>query len=81
MCTDFFTKSCFNATYPMVSLTGESLVYFYRDFCHDFNIPEHMMFGGYYSQAGRNNLFMKMVRKYDTQYHVSSNCRTNENPS
>ena len=35
----------------------------------------------YQAQVGWNTLFMKMVRKYDTQYHISSPCRPNANPA
>ena len=35
----FSHKVGFNATYPMLSLTGDSLGYSYRDFSHDFGIP------------------------------------------
>ena len=81
-CTQVFShKIGFNATYPMESLTGDSLGYLYRDFSHDFGVPEHLTFGGYSAQVGRNTLFMKTVRKYDTLYHISSPCRPNENPS
>ena len=65
----------------MVLSTGESLRYLYRDFSHDFEIPEHLMFDGYSAQVGRNMVFMKTVRKYDTQYHISSPRRPNENPA
>ena len=64
----------------MVSSTGESLGYLYRYFSHDFGIPEHLTFGGYSEQVSQNALFMKTVRKYDTQYHISSPRRPNENP-
>ena len=43
----FSHKVGFNATYIMVSPTGDSLGYSYIDFCHDFGIPEHMMIVGY----------------------------------
>ena len=69
----------FNATYPMVSLIGESLGYSYRDFSHDFGIIEHLTFDGYSAQVSPNTLFMKTVRKYDTQYHISSSLIPNEN--
>ena len=39
-----------------------------------------MKFDGYSAQVGRNTLFMKTVRKYDTQYHILSTRRPNENP-
>ena len=69
-----------NATYPMVLLTEESLGYLYGDFCHDFGIPKHMTFDGYFSQPVWNTLFMKTVSKYDMQYHVSIPRRSNKNP-
>ena len=74
-------KVGFNATYSMVLSTGDSLGYLYRDFSHDFGIPEHLMFDGYSVQVGRNTLFMKTVRKYDTQYHISYSRRPNEKPA
>ena len=81
-CAQVFShKVGFNATYQMVSSTGESLGYLYRDFRHDFGIPEHLTFDGYSAQVGQNTLFMKTVRKYDTQYHISSPSRPNENPA
>ena len=40
-----------------------------------------MTFDGYSAQVGRNTLFMKTVRKYDTHYHISIPRRTNENPA
>ena len=47
-CTQVFSnKFGFNATYPMVSSIEDSLGYLYRDFSHDFGIPEHLMFDGY----------------------------------
>ena len=70
-CAQVFShKVGFNATYPMESSTGDSLGYSYRDFSHDFGIPEHLTFDSYSAQVGRNTLFMKTVRKYDTQYHI-----------
>ena len=65
----------------MVLLTGGSLGYSYRDFCHDFGIPENLTFDGYSPQARRKNLFMKTIVKYDIQYHISSPHSTNENPA
>ena len=65
----------------MESLTGESLGESYRDFSHDFGIPEHLKFDGYSAQVGRNTLFVKRVRKYDTHYHIFSPCKLNENPA
>ena len=81
-CAQFFShKVGFNATYPMESSTGDSLGYLYRDFSHDFGIPEHLTFDGYSAQVGRNTLFIKTVRQYDTQYNISSTRRPNEKPA
>ena len=55
--------------------------YSYIDFSHDFGLPEHLTFDGYSAQVGQNTLFMKTVRKYDTQYHILSPRRTNEKPA
>ena len=57
------------------------MVYSYRDFSHDFGIPEHLAFYGFSAQVCRNTLFMETVRKYDTQYHISNPLRPNENPA
>ena len=76
----FSHKFGLNVTYPMVSPTGDSLGYLYRYFSHDSGIPEHLTFDCYSAQVGRNTLFMKTVRKYDTHYHISSPRRPNENP-
>ena len=65
----------------MVSLTKDSLGYLYRDFSHDFVIPEHLTFNVYSAQVGPNTSFMKTVRKYDMHYHISSPCRPNEKPA
>ena len=77
----FLHKVGFNATHPMVSSTGESLGYLYIYFSNNFGIPEHLTFDGYSVQVGRNTLFMKTFRKYDTRYHKSSPHRPNENPA
>ena len=81
ICALFFShKVGFNPKYPMAFLTGDYLGYLYRYFLCDFGIPEHLTFDSYSSQAGRNNLFLKTFRKYDTEYHISSPCSANENP-
>ena len=52
-CSHVFShKVGFNATYPMESLTGKELGNSYRDFSHDFGIPEHLTFDGYSEQVG-----------------------------
>ena len=65
----------------MESSTGDTLGYSYRDSSHDFGIPEYLTFDIYSAQVGRNTLFMKTVIKYNTQYHISSPRKPNENPA
>ena len=65
----------------MGSSTGDSIGQSYRDFCHNFGIQEHLTFDGYLSQVGKNTTFMKLLRKYDTKYHISSPRRPQENPA
>ena len=77
----FSHKVGFNDTYQIVSPTGDSLGYLYRDFIHDFGITEHLMSDACSAQVVQNTLFMKTVRKYDTQYHISGPRRPNENPA
>ena len=60
MCTGFSHKVDFNRTYSIVSSTGYSLGYSYRDVCNDFGIPKHMTFGGYSSQYGQKNYSWRM---------------------
>ena len=82
MCPQVFSQKLgFNANYPMVYSTGDSLGYLYIDVSHDFVIPEHLTFDSYSTQVGQNTLFMKTVQKYDKQHHISSHRRPNKNPS
>ena len=74
-------KVGFQCVYPMVNSTGDSIEQSYRDFCHDFGVPEHLTFDGYSAQVGKNTQFMKLLRKYNTKYHISSPRRPNENPA
>ena len=72
-CAQVFShKVGFNSTYPMKSSTWDSLEYSYRDFSHDFGIPENLTCYGYSSQVVWNKLFMRTVRKYDTQSRIVS---------
>ena len=77
----FSHKFGLNATFPRLLFTGDSLGYLYRDFSHDFGIPEHLLFDGYSAQVRRNTLFIKTVKKYYSQYHTSIPSRPSENPS
>ena len=76
----YSTKFGFSAVYPMIRATGDTIGQSYVDFSHDFGIPEHLTFDGAVAQTGKGTLFMKSIKKFDTQYHVSSPRRPNENP-
>ena len=65
-----------------ISKTGNlSVLRSYIDFSLDFGIPEYFTFDGYSGQVRRNTSYVKTVRKYDKQYHISSHRRHNENPA
>ena len=57
--------------------SGDTIGKSYKDFCHDYGVPEHLTFGGSIAQIVKNKLFMKMIKKYGTRYHVSIPRRSN----
>ena len=74
-------KNGFAATYPLEQATGDSIGSSLQDFISDFGAPFHLTFDGASAQVGRNTLFMKTLRKYSINYHVSGARRPNENPA
>jgi hypothetical protein len=74
-------KNGFLAVYPMEKANGNTLGQSLIDFCHDFSVPSHLTFDGATAQVGKNTLFMKTLRKYQSDYHISGPRRPNENPS
>ena len=77
----YSTKFGFAAVYPMHRATGDTIGQSYVDFSHDFGIPEHLTFDGAMAQTGKGTLFMKSIKKFDTDYHVSAPRRPNQNPA
>ena len=60
---------------------GNKIGQSYKQFCHDYGLPDHLNFGGSISKVGNNTLFMKTINKYGTRYHVSIPRRLNKNPT
>ena len=73
----FATKDLFVTAYPMASKSsaGEGL----RQFIHEYGRPEHLTFDGSREQCGRKTEFMKNVRKYSVDYHITEPDRPNHN--
>lgn len=76
----YSNKAGFVVCYPMRGITGNATGQSLLDFSHDFGVPAHLTFDGYSSQVGPNTLFMKTIRKYNIQHHVSEPRRPNQNP-
>jgi Reverse transcriptase (RNA-dependent DNA polymerase) len=73
----FASKDLFAVSYPMESKShaGEGL----RQFVQDFGRPERLTFDGSREQCGKKTEFMKNVRKYDIDYHITEPDRPNHN--
>jgi hypothetical protein len=57
------------------SNAGEGL----RQFIHDFGQPENLTVDGSREQCGPKTEFMKNIRKYSIQYHITEPDRPNHN--
>ena len=77
----FSHKAGLAVCYPLTRANGESIGNALLDFIHDFGAPRHLTFDGATVQVGRNTKFMKTIRDYQIQYHVSGPRRPNENPA
>lgn len=73
----FASKEFFAVAYPMESKSsaGDGL----RQFVHDYGRPEKLTFDGSREQCGKKTEFMKNVRKYSVDYHVTEPERPNHN--
>ena len=73
----FATKDFFAMAYPMESksMAGGAL----RQFMHDYGRPERLTFDGSKEQCGKKTEFMKNVRKYAVDDHVTEPERPNHN--
>ena len=74
----FATKEFFIEVYPMKNKgdCGEA----FGEFITDYGVPLKMTFDGSKEQTLPNTTFMKKVRKYDIDWHVSEVDRSNQNP-
>ena len=64
-------KNGFSAVYPLENATGDSIGQSLTTFSNDFGVPEHLTFDGATAQVGKNTLFMKTLRKYHCNFHIS----------
>jgi len=73
----FANKSFFAKVYPMEkkSFAGAAL----RQFIRDFGVPEKLTFDGSGEQTGPKTEFMKHVRDYAIDYHVTEPNRPQQN--
>jgi hypothetical protein len=73
----FASKEFFAVAYPMESKSsaGDGL----RQFVHDYGRPEKLTFDGSREQYGKKTEFMKNVRKYSVDHHVTEPERPNHN--
>ena len=75
----FSTKDYFVDVYPIKkkSHCGDGL----GEFITDYGVPLKMTFDGSKEQTLTGTEFMKKIRKYDTNYHISEPDRPNKNPA
>ena len=73
----FANEAYFVKAYPMEkkSMAGLAL----RQFVRDYGVPEKLTSDGASEQTGPRTEFMKTVRKYDIDHHVSEPQRPNQN--
>ena len=74
----FANKSYFAKIYPMdlKVKAGDAL----KLFCQEFGVPEKLTFDGSKEQGEKETAFMKEVRKYGIDYHISEPNFHNQNP-
>ena len=81
-CAQVFShKGGFAICYPMPRASGDTIGQALRDFSHDYGVPSHLTFDGASAQVGKDTLFMRTIKQYDIDYHVSGPRRPNENPA
>ena len=73
----FANKDLFAVVYPMQSkaMAGDAL----RQFVHDYGRPEHLTYDGSGEQCGKKTEFVKNIRKYAIDYHITEPNRPNHN--
>ena len=75
----FSNDSYFAKIYPMdtKSKAGSAL----REFCREFGIPQSLTFDGSKEQTMPGTEFMKTIRQYGIDYHISEADLHNQNPA
>ena len=75
----FANDKYFAKPYPMdkKGKAGDAL----KEFCRDFGVPEHLNFDGPKEQTCKGKTFMKTVRHYNIDYHISKPDLHNQNPA
>ena len=61
----------------MRSGSGNTIEKPYKYLCHNYGVPENLTFDVSIVQIGNSTLFIKMISKYGTIYHVSIPRRQN----
>ena len=75
ICTQVYTHTCGLAVpYPLPRANGDMIGQSLQNFIHEYGCPAKLTFDGAAVQAGKNTLFMKTLRKYKRQYHISLPC-------
>ena len=78
VCAQVFSHTVgLSAAYSLRSGSGETIGQSYKYFCHDYSVPYHPNLYVSIAQVGNNTLFMKVINKYGTRYHVSIPRRPN----
>jgi hypothetical protein len=77
MCPNIRERASICQSVPMESkaMTGKAL----RQFIRDFGVPERLTSDGASEQVGPNTDFMKNIRKYEIEHHVSEPGRPLQN--
>jgi hypothetical protein len=73
----FANKDFFAIAFPLTAKSGAGDAL--RQFINEFGRPERLTFDGSQEQCGRKTEFMKNVRKYSIDFHITEPYRPNHN--
>ena len=71
MCASILSQGLILSSVPYASRVRVHDRQPYKDFCHNSNILEYLTWYVAIEQVGKNTLFMKIINKYGTRYHIS----------
>lgn len=77
----FTNKTGFAVAYPQRGKTSKEGAEALREFTRDFGIPKKLTVDGAQENIGTNSEFMKRVRQYDIDIHISAPRTPRENPA